>query len=83
MRLKKFQVYITTKDDKNPSETKEVVICATPTTLRELGLFFVNSAHEMEINDADHIHLQDRLAKFSNKKHCEIVLVNKKLTKQQ
>ncbi|WP_157768791.1 Imm32 family immunity protein [Paracidovorax avenae] len=83
MKINKFQLYATSKDDERSFKTHEIAISADPATLRKIGLFFINSAHEMDFNETDHIHLQDRLTEFSHKKHCEIVLINSKKIKRQ
>ncbi len=82
IKIKSFAV-TGTKNKKNIINLDEIVIYGTPKTLRQIGLFLINSAHEMEINDTDHCHLQDAVKEFSQTKHCDIILVNKDIIKKE
>lgn len=81
----KIKSFAATGTEKNKQDTiilDEIVIHGTPETLRQIGLFLINSAHEMEINDTDHCHLQDVIKEFSQTRHCDIILVNKNIIKK-
>lgn len=82
IKIKSFTVTGTEKNKQDIISLDEIVIHGTPETLRQIGLFLINSAHEMEINDTDHCHLQDTVKEFSQTKHCDIILVNKNIIKK-
>ncbi|GKT02450.1 hypothetical protein AVKW3434_23695 [Acidovorax sp. SUPP3434] len=80
-KLPPFNATATEKDQQESIEIDEITLHATPEAFRALGIFFLNAAHEMDLNESDHIHLQDSVQNFSSKKHCDIILLNKKIIK--
>jgi hypothetical protein len=51
----------------------EITLVADAETIRELGIFLINSAYEMEKNEVEHLHLQDAVANFSQDIHVDII----------
>lgn len=45
----------------------EITLHGTAELFRAIGIFFINAAYEMDLNEADHIHLQDNTKNFSSK----------------
>lgn len=80
-KLPPFNANATEKDQQERIEIDEITLHATPEAFRTLGIFFLNAAHEMDVNELEHIHLQDSVQNFSSKKHCDIILVNSKIVK--
>lgn len=81
----KIRPFIITGTEKNKQESinlDEIVIYGNPDTLRQLGIFLINSAYEMEKNDSEHLHFQDEIDNFSGDKHCDVILVNKNIVKK-
>lgn len=82
IKIKSFSVTGTEKNKQETIKLDEIVIYGNSDTLRQIGIFLINSAHEMETNDSEHLHLQDTIENFSNNKHCDIILVNKNVVKK-
>ncbi len=76
-KLRSFSITGAEKNKQKALRLDEIVIYGAPETLRKIGLFFIGISHEMEFNDVDHAHLQDKVKNFSRKKHCDIILINK------
>lgn len=82
IELKSFTVGGTEINQQGTIVLDEIFIQGTPETIRQIGIFLINSAHEMEINDRDHLHLQDAAKEFCQTKHCDIILINENLIKK-
>ncbi|WP_442867195.1 Imm32 family immunity protein [Acidovorax sp. NCPPB 3576] len=78
-KLPSFKATATEKDCQNSLRIDEITLHGTAEAFRAIGIFFINAAHEMDLNDTDHVHLQDSIKNFSSKKHCDIILVNEKI----
>ena len=72
-KIDSFKILGTAVNSKKQQPLEEIVIIASPQTLREIAVFLINAAYEMEVNDFDHMHLQDSIANFSSKKHADII----------
>ncbi|WP_109481957.1 hypothetical protein [Paraburkholderia sp. C35] len=54
----------------------EMSLLATPGVIRALGVFLINAAYEMEVNEVEHMHLQDSIANFSYERHVDVIAIN-------
>ncbi|MCL4664551.1 hypothetical protein [Burkholderia multivorans] len=59
----------------------EISIVAKAEVIRALGVFLINAAHEMDINDVEHVHLQDSIANFSYENHVDVIVINQEKVK--
>jgi hypothetical protein len=71
--VKKFLVYGTETGSQVSNRLDEIVVCGTPETIRDIGLFLINAAYEMSTSGVDHVHLQDMTKGFSYKKHADVI----------
>ncbi|WP_339430204.1 Imm32 family immunity protein [Pseudomonas taetrolens] len=76
MKIKKFTIHGTKMGEQTEMTLDEISIVAPPETLRNIGLFLVNAAYEMERHGVEHIHLQDVFENFSSKDHVDIIALN-------
>ncbi|GGU85809.1 hypothetical protein GCM10009504_47170 [Pseudomonas laurentiana] len=77
--IKKFSVYGTVIGSDQLVRLDEVSVIADPETIKSLGEFFIKASHEISKDKLEHVHLQDFIECFSEKKHVDIILLNKKL----
>lgn len=54
----------------------EISLLATPEVIRALGVFLINAAYEMEVNEVEHVHLQDSIANFLYERHVDVIAIN-------
>ena len=59
----------------------EISILAKAEVIRALGVFLINAAHEMDVNDVEHVHLQDSIANFSYENHVDVIVINQEKVK--
>jgi hypothetical protein len=59
----------------------EISILAKAEVIRALGVFLINAAYEMDINEVEHVHLQDAIANFSYEKHVDVIVNNQEKVK--
>ncbi|WP_233835922.1 Imm32 family immunity protein [Paraburkholderia sp. ZP32-5] len=59
----------------------EISILANAEDIRTLGVFLINAAYEMNVNDVEHMHLQDSIANFSYKNHADVIAINQEKVK--
>ncbi|WP_157838113.1 hypothetical protein [Pseudomonas sp. PH1b] len=79
--LKKFTLHGTAVGSEQSIQLDEISILAEPDTLRELGVFLINAAHEMSANGLEHVHLQDLIENFSPQEHVDVIALNQTLIK--
>lgn len=77
-KLKRFKIFGTEKNKQKSLELDEISIISDAATLRDIGVFFINSAHEMDQKNVEHLHLQDRILGFSYEEQSDIILINKR-----
>lgn len=80
-KLDNFQIFGTQVGSQEASRLDEISILATSETLKEIGVFLINAAYEMERSDTEHMHLQDAIQNFSYKRHVDIISINRKKIK--
>ncbi|CAI8840250.1 Resolvase/invertase-type recombinase catalytic domain-containing protein [Pseudomonas sp. IT-232MI5] len=80
-KLKNFTAYGTPFGTDKNIKLDEISLLADPETIKNLGLFLINASYEMEINELEHIHLQDVLGNFSHKKHVDLIAINQNIVK--
>jgi len=76
-KLNDFKIFGTKEGSKKSIKLDEISIIANPKEMRELGIFLINAAYEMEMNDLEHVHLQDLVSNFSYEKHVDVIALNK------
>ena len=54
----------------------EISILAKADVVRALGIFLTNAAYEMEVNEIEHVHLQDAIVNFSYEHHVDVIVIN-------
>lgn len=59
----------------------EISILAKAEVIRALGVFLINAAYEMDVNEVEHIHLQDSIANFSYENHVDVIVNNQEKVK--
>ena len=59
----------------------EISILAKAEVIRALGVFLINAAYEMDINEVEHVHLQDSIANFSYENHVDVIVNNQEKVK--
>ena len=59
----------------------EISILAKAEVIRALGVFLINAAYEMDINEVEHVHLQDSIANFSYENHVVVIVNNQEKVK--
>jgi hypothetical protein len=59
----------------------EISILAKAEVIRALGVFLINAAYEMDVNEVEHVHLQDSIANFSYENHVDVIVNNKEKVK--
>ncbi|NIF45087.1 hypothetical protein F3J14_30385 [Burkholderia sp. Tr-862] len=59
----------------------EISILARAEVIRALGIFLINAAYEMDVNEAEHVHLQDSIANFSYENHVDVIAINQEKVK--
>jgi hypothetical protein len=59
----------------------EISILAKAEVIRALGVFLISAAYEMDVNEAEHVHLQDLIANFSYENHVDVIAINQEKVK--
>jgi hypothetical protein len=59
----------------------EISIFAKAEVIRALGVFLINAAYEMDVNEVEHVHLQDSIANFSYENHVDVIVNNQEKVK--
>ncbi|AGQ33526.1 Imm32 family immunity protein [Serratia liquefaciens] len=59
----------------------EISILAKAEVIRALGVFLINAAYEMDVNEVEHVHLQDSIANFSYENHVDVIVNNQEKVK--
>ncbi|WP_153099170.1 Imm32 family immunity protein [Paraburkholderia hayleyella] len=59
----------------------EISILAKAEVIRALGVFLINAAYEMDVNEVEHVHLQDSIANFSYENHADVIVNNQEKVK--
>ncbi|WP_448168122.1 Imm32 family immunity protein [Burkholderia ambifaria] len=59
----------------------EISILGRAEVIRALGVFLINAAYEMDVNEAEHVHLQDSIANFSYENHVDVIVINQEKVK--
>ncbi len=72
-KIDAFKILGTITGSAKVEQLDEITIVANPETLRQIGIFLINAAYEMDVNEFDHMHLQDVFQNFSTKKHVDII----------
>ncbi len=80
-KLGSLKVWGTLEGSDKSEKLDEISLLATPEVVRALGVFLINAAYEMEVNDAEHRHLQDSIENFSYESHVDIVVINQEKVK--
>jgi len=80
-KLGDLKIWGTLEGSDKSQKLDEISLLATPEVVRALGVFLINAAYEMEVNDAEHIHLQDSIENFSYEGHVDIIVINQEKIK--
>ncbi|UOD32956.1 hypothetical protein INH39_15675 [Massilia violaceinigra] len=72
--MRSFRVSGTATGSKKSKQLDEITILANPDTLRRIAIFLIGAAHDMEVNQLDHVHLQDTIKGFSYDNHVDIIV---------
>ena len=72
-KIDAFKILGTITGSTKAEQLDEITIVANPETLRKIGIFLINAAYEMDVNNFDHMHLQDVFQNFSAKKHVDVI----------
>ncbi len=78
-KLDKFLVHGTAAGEKNSVKLDEISILSDPETIRKIGEFLISAAYDMECNDLEHMHLQDKFDNFSDAIHVDIIVLNSRV----
>jgi hypothetical protein len=73
--MKKFSFHGTETGSQTSRRLDEIVICGSPDTIRDIGLFLITAAYDLSKHETDHIHLQDMIKGFSYKKHTDVIAI--------
>ncbi|WP_316667466.1 Imm32 family immunity protein [Ralstonia psammae] len=76
-----LKIWGTLEGSDKPLKLDEISILANAEVIRALGVFMINAAHEMDINDVEHVHLQDSIANFSYENHVDVIVINQEKVK--
>ncbi|QOZ85573.1 MULTISPECIES: hypothetical protein [Chromobacterium] len=71
----------TIEGDDKPQKLDEISILANADVIRDLGIFLINAAYEMELNEVEHVHLQDSIQNFSYNNHADVIAINQEIVK--
>ncbi|RQR70888.1 hypothetical protein DIE11_30465 [Burkholderia sp. Bp9012] len=74
--LGEVKIFGTLEGDDRSLKLDEISILAKPEVIRDLGVFLINAAYEMDSNDAEHVHLQDSMSNFSYENHVDVIAIN-------
>jgi hypothetical protein len=73
--MKNFSIHGTETGSQISRRLDEIVVCGSPDTIRDLGLFLITAAYEISKNEPDHIHLQDSIRRFSYRRHTDVIVM--------
>jgi hypothetical protein len=59
----------------------EISILAKAEVIRALGIFLINAAYEIDVNEVEHVHLQDSIMNFSYESHVDVIVLNQEKVK--
>ncbi len=59
----------------------EISILAKAEVIRALGIFLINVAYEIDVNEVEHVHLQDSIMNFSYENHVDVIVLNQEKVK--
>lgn len=76
-----LKIWGTLEGSDKPLKLDEISILANAEVIRALGVFMINAAHEMDINEVEHVHLQDSIANFSYENHVDVIVINQEKVK--
>ena len=76
-----LKIWGTLEDSDKSLKLDEISILAKAEVIRALGIFLINAAYEMDINEAEHVHLQDSIANFSYENHVDVIVINQEKVK--
>jgi hypothetical protein len=74
--LDSFKIFGTIEGGDKSLKLDEISILAKAEVLRALGVFLINAAYEMDVNDIEHLHLQDMISRFSYENHADVIALN-------
>lgn len=80
-KLGSLKIWGTLEGSDKSQKLDEISLLTSPEVVRALGVFLINAAYEMEVNDAEHIHLQDSIENFSYESHVDIIVINQEKVK--
>ncbi|WP_418129222.1 hypothetical protein ABL849_23695 [Variovorax sp. 375MFSha3.1] len=76
-----LKIFGTLEGSNKSQKLDEITILARAEVIRALGIFLINSAYEMDVNDIEHVHLQDSIANFSYENHVDVIAINQERVK--
>ncbi|BEP40937.1 hypothetical protein [Variovorax sp. V15] len=76
-----LKIFGTLEGSDKSQKLDEISILARAEVIRALGVFLINSAYEMDVNDIEHVHLQDSIANFSYENHVDVIAINQERVK--
>ena len=76
-----LKIWGTLEGEEKSLKLDEISIHARAEVIRALGVFLINAAYEMDVNDAEHVHLQDLISNFSYEKHVDVIALNNEKVK--
>ncbi len=71
-----FKIFGTLEGSDKSLKLDEISILGNAEVIRALGVFLINAAYEMDMNDAEHLHLQDAISNFSYENHVDVIAIN-------
>lgn len=72
--LPPFKAFGTAVGESSSFQLDEITCVADAETIRMLGIFMIQAAHEMEANQVEHLHLQDAIDNFSRDDHADLIV---------
>ena len=78
-KLNKFSVHGTAVGESTEIRLDEISILADSETIKNIGVFLINAAYEMEVNGLEHMHLQDFFKDFTSEDHVDFVAINSEM----
>ena len=75
-KLNKFSVHGTAVGESTEIRLDEISILADSETIKNIGVFLINAAYEMEVNGLEHMHFQDFFKDFTSDDHVDFVAIN-------
>ena len=76
-----FKIFGTLEGSDKSIKLDEISILGNSESIRAIGVFLINAAYEMDVNDAEHLHLQDVISNFSYESHVDVIVINEKKVK--